>query len=211
MKEHARWSKERTIIKDMSQQSDDVCATRTIRLPMDFLGVEFGFGRKINRDGFRDLMWRQKKPSNAVAQALVQGDRTPKEVSSTIGRIIYSHLLGLKGLGPICEVIDILRRTTSCAWNQSWNTRAMKLTDEERVVLSKEWHLVTHPTWHIGSRYPESHEIGYVVTDACDDGFAYIVFSRDGRILFNSGQLRFDAKLQARCIYYKELHRLRES
>ena len=82
----------------------------------------------------------------------------------------------------------------------------MVLTDEERVIISKEWHLVTHPTWHVGTRAPDPHEVGYVVTDACDNGYALIVFTRDGRILSsNSGQLKFDAKMLARCIYYKEL------
>ena len=208
LKQHAMWSKEKLVVKDTSEDADAHADRRGAKCQvlMDFLGVFFGFSRSRNRMGHRDLIWRQKGPKDIVAHALVAGDRTPREVSSTVGRIIYSRLIRLEGLGVIHDVIDVLRRISTIAWKTSWSTSCVSLTAEEKSLLAKEWHHVVHPTWHSGSRRAEPHEIGYVATDACDTGYGYVVFTGNGDIIEISKQFLFDEYQQKWHIFLKEMH-----
>lgn len=212
IKVHKMWSKQSLIIKD---QTDKSTAT-----PMDFLGVEFGFTRQRGRkaNGMA-LIWRQKKPQDPTAHGLADGPRTPREISSTVGRVIYSELLKLRGLGAISEVIDILRRVSSSAYRSSWSTRDILLSSEEKASLARGWHNVLKPQWWHGNPRAKPHEIGYVATDACDEGYGWVIFNRDGEILEISPQIKFeehsktssfgsplDAALRNHHIYLKELH-----
>lgn len=179
-----------------------------------FLGVEFGFCsvQKRERDGDRPhlrLTWRQKAAECTSCPALIPGKRTPREVAVATGKIIYGQLLTLLPLGQgrlMPEIINILRRVSSHAQKYSWNDQNIILSDSEKDHIGELWSRVTKPPWLSGFVDVPLTETAYLATDACDDGWGFVIIGLDGQLLHKSEQQSFPKELRDKHIYLKELY-----
>lgn len=179
---------------------------------LTFLGVDLAFEKKRSRDDDSSLLmfvWRQHQIENSIASALLPGPRTPKEISSTIGKIIYGRLLTLRPLGEHVRtrrIIDILRKTSAAAWRTSWGSRCCTLTEDERADIQYEWANVVQPPWITPHPVIDEARTVYLATDACGEGWAWVIVTKEGEVLRSSSQLLFPPMLKDAHIYLKELY-----
>jgi hypothetical protein len=197
IKEHQLWTRSQLVLGDARKRI------------LQFLGIEFALRARTTREGTcqYNLWWRVGKKTNLLGPSDLPTICTPQEIARVIGRTLYSRLISLRPLGS-CEstrtVLTFLRRISIAAWRDSWRTRNIRISPTEMIALENEWEHVRHPRWHsIETFNPRNIR---VATDACVDGWAVVVMSADGIILWNSGKQEFTKDLHTSHIYLKELH-----
>ena len=225
VKEHKLWSRSSLILhEEVENDSRDVAPKPKSAQNgnFHFLGIEMGFRLKTLRGGIQlfHLQWRVQEKvglEKKTCPLRSSSNYNPKRVASVVGRILYHRLVSLLPLGTYTstqKVLNLLRRVGIEAWKTSWSNGVIRISEEERASLELEWSYVHSGQWNDRSTAPKKY--ARVVTDACDDGYAYVILDDQGKAVLSSGQLAFPTKLdlgdgrthdlQTSHIYLKELY-----
>jgi len=207
LKEHRTWSR-----RQLTENLPDL-------EPFHYLGVEIGFtvSRKSKRmqtasrtaDHY-NLRWRirPKKTLGHIPVHLQEKEKfCGKEIAITVGRILYSRLIGLRMLGEMEStrgVLNLLRRTSRHAHSKGWKDEGLQITDDEKSSLKLEWSFYIENPWRTGEHIVSDQESIFLATDACDEGWAAVEIS-EGTIVATTQQRLFEGGLRTTHIFVKEM------
>ena len=181
---------------------------RTLGLEVKFVHGAAG-NRKRPRDEVFELHWRlSPRGEHAPCQRKDKDEVfTPREIAATIGRVLYARMIE----GPLGRrattraALRILSRISKTAWKMSWDYRGVSLSTGERQDLEDEWTHVELNPWRCQQEQRNATTELFVATDACNEGWAFVVLDSGGQVLQSSGFIAFDDQLRGRHIYIKEL------
>ena len=167
--------------------------------PFSFLGIEFGFRQKTGRGGHATyhLEWRVKEKVLPAKCEVCDVDQnfSPRDVARPIGRLLFHRLVSLAPLGDLESTrlcLSLLRRCGVYAWANSWSHVGISITPAESAALAQEWAFVLSRPWHCVA--PEPQHICRVATDACDEGYGFVILSDSNEVQYNSQQCLFQKK-----------------
>ena len=184
---------------------------RDPRTPAQFLGVDFSLTTKRDRAECPAglLRWCQTAEKHAKWQAynpVWTVPRSPRDLTSYIGKILWRHSLTLLPLCGLAPVIRILRRVASFRHEKrcTWDDVIFLLTENEMATMTLHWDIVTANAPQTGTPETQKGHRVRLCSDSCDDSWGYLVFSDDGKKDLEKGHV-WSKGIRKTHIFIKEL------
>ncbi len=177
--------------------------------PCTFLGIDFQLVAKAGSDcrQIHHLQWRvTEKDLPVICPIEKEKTFSPRQVARVIGRILYHRLVTLAPLGSVestRRTLSLLRRVSSIGWKSSWERGKVLVSGTEADALSQEWAYVKDSPWCSSATGPV--KVARVATDACDTGYAYVIFDDQGAVINQPKQKFFPPDVAGDHIFVKEL------
>ncbi len=107
-----------------------------------------------------------------------QGMWTPRELASTIGRIMWRHSLSLQPLCAVAGMIQLIRKLAAFSLSHGWDCRCMTLDQVESHDMQQQIETVLRNPYHcLEEQCPRDASVIYAASDSSDNEWGFVVYN----------------------------------
>jgi hypothetical protein len=102
---------------------------------------------------------------------------TPRELASTIGRIMWRHSLSLQPLCAVAGMIQLVRKLASFSMTSGWDNRCVPLDEAESEDMLKQIQMVMKNPFHsLAEQCPRDASTIYAASDSSDREWGFVIY-----------------------------------